>query len=607
MPQKEPTLHDYWQVLKRRKLIIIFTFCAVVFFTGLFTQMAEPVFQAIVTVKIEQQMSNAALMGGWFAWSSGDPVSSEISIINSREVVEEVIYRLLGLSPSPDSSRRISSAVSELQGRISTEKIGDSNLVKVSVTSGDSQKAVEQVNMLSSVYQAKSMEKKNKRAQDLRKFIEEQLSLVSTRLHQAENNLKAFQEKNKATGIRDTLIAKMVDCRFQLEGLLRQYTSRHPKVIELTDQIAQIEKQLQELPDFDIELGRLMREIKVNEEQYDLLNTKYKEALIAEADKIQTVSIVDPAVQARQIAPNPRLNLSVAAICGILLGFLFAFIAENLDASVSRVEEIEEMLKLPVLGFIPRIVSSQRKWNSWRSLFTRTDWVERVRNNLVTNPMSTALEPYRALAGQIKLATLKQKQKFLLITSTKPLEGKSLTTANLGLVLAEEGKKALLIEADLRRPMLDRIFHVESRPGLVEVLSGDIPLTAAIKNPAPNLSLLTGGKHPPNPLELFESEEMSQLLRMCRETYDVVLFDSPPLISVPDTFGLASKIDGIILIYRHGKVTRPGLQRVVQQLEKTNTKILGVVVNDVRKSQMAGGSDYYYYHYRYRDSERRSG
>ncbi|QXE01070.1 CpsD/CapB family tyrosine-protein kinase [Terribacillus sp. DMT04] len=209
------------------------------------------------------------------------------------------------------------------------------------------------------------------------------------------------------------------------------------------------------------------------------------------------------------------------------------------------------------------------------------------------NPKSPISEQYRTIRTNIEFASVDQELSTLLVTSSGPSEGKSSTTANLGVVFAQQGKKILLIDGDLRKPTVHYTFKLDNRIGLSTVLVGEKTLEETVKETdVPNLDILTCGPIPPNPSELLGSKAMKQMLQIAQETYDVIVFDTPPVLAVTDAQILANICDGSIIVARSEQTEYDAIQKAKELLEPAHAKMLGVVLNDVAQKK---SNTYYYY------------
>ncbi len=217
------------------------------------------------------------------------------------------------------------------------------------------------------------------------------------------------------------------------------------------------------------------------------------------------------------------------------------------------------------------------------------------------NPKSPFAEAYRTLRTNIQFANPDKDIKTIMVTSAGPGEGKSTTVCNLGLVIAQSEKKVLIIDADLRRSNIHKIFALPNLEGLTTLLTGDINLNAAISFiDVPNLYVLNSGPKPPNPSELLGSKKMEALLTKAKEEFDVVLIDAPPILPVADASVLGTIVDGSIMLINYGQVDFDLAARAKDQLEKVNAKIMGVIINNIPNK----GDSYYYYYYSYYDENK---
>jgi capsular exopolysaccharide synthesis family protein len=273
-----------------------------------------------------------------------------------------------------------------------------------------------------------------------------------------------------------------------------------------------------------------------------------------------------------------------------------------MDDSLKSIEDVERHTGLRILGSIPEIKTSEKVKSRRKTRDVSPEReVKQIASRMVTHfePKSPVSEAYRTFRTNIQFARFEHPLKTLLVTSAGPGEGKSTTVANLAITMAQMGTKTLLVDADLRRPVLHSIFEQEKNLGLTNVLLGNTHVDDAIHElGVKNLSLLCCGTLPPNPSELLGSEAMKKLVEQLKEKYDIILFDSPPVVAVTDAAVLSAQIDGVILVISSGETTRNAEIRAKTLLNNVRAQILGAVLNNVK---MAGryGSYYYYYYYHY--------
>jgi len=300
--------------------------------------------------------------------------------------------------------------------------------------------------------------------------------------------------------------------------------------------------------------------------------------------------------------PNKRMNVLLSLVVGLGLGVGMAFFLEYLDNSVKSTADIEKFIQLPTLGTIPMVLATNGHGDSSHLRRPRRESVS-MDVDLVTlrDPTSGASEAYKTLRTSLLLSTADAPPKVIVITSSEPQEGKTVTTLNTAISLTQSGKKVLLIDGDMRRPRLHKALGVANGVGLSNYLSGNAEIEEIFQpTEIPNLFLASSGPVPPNPSELLESEHFDFLLDALRKgtRFDHVLIDSPPLLSVADPVIMASKASATILVVQCGRTARPAVIRGRQKLEQAKANILGVVLNDV---DVRHGSYYSYrYDYRYR-------
>ena len=441
---------------------------------------------------------------------------------------------------------------------------------------------------------------KNKEARTTRKFIEEQLLSLKERLADAENKLKDFDEKVDGIHIIENIQRQLSDKEFALQGLLQRYTEKHPLVIRIKEEIAAITRKISALAQREMEYNRLKKEVEANRKIHDMLRERLEEVRISEAEKVSDVSIIDPAmIPADPINTQSTLSIPLGAFLGLIMGLILAIIVENLDASIGTMEDVENIIKLAVLGVIPSVLTDMppeknilkrisRKIMSRWNLDPETE--RYVRLLVFHKPSSPIAESFRNIRTNIMQ---KNPPKTVMITSSHPKEGKTSLVTNLCLTISQEGQKVLLVASDMRRPAISNTFGISSTPGLSDILTGTATLDDSVKglsdmimgnmqmdeliaSPAmKNLWILPSGKIPSYPAELLSSKEMDRLIEEMTSKYDIVVFDAPPVLVVTDAGILAPKMDKIVLIYEIGKTARHALARSKTQLEAVDGKIAG--------------------------------
>ncbi|MDH5715252.1 MAG: polysaccharide biosynthesis tyrosine autokinase, partial [Candidatus Aminicenantes bacterium] len=298
--------------------------------------------------------------------------------------------------------------------------------------------------------------------------------------------------------------------------------------------------------------------------------------------------------------PRKKLNIMLSIFVGLMLGTGLAFFFEYLDSSLKNREDVEMYLKLPTLAIIPSLdglKTSKAYRYGYRSYYGHESpeklptSIEKIAH---THPMSSISESYRSMRTSLLLSSPESPPKLILITSSQPSEGKTATAINIAITLTHLDKRVLLLEADLRKPKLARIFNINKEPGLTNFLTQNIKIATVIKKTdISNLFIIPSGKLPPNPAELLSSAKFDALLESCRGSFDHIVVDSPPLIAFTDPQLLATKVDRVILVVKGADTPR---EAVMLGKEKLNdAKIVGVVLNDLDIIE----HHYYYRHYYY--------
>jgi tyrosine-protein kinase Etk/Wzc len=353
-------------------------------------------------------------------------------------------------------------------------------------------------------------------------------------------------------------------------------------------------RKLEQLPQQTLRLARLERHKKVDENLYMMMKEKYEESRISMAGQIGKVRLVDSASEpVEPVEPKKQRNLVLGALFGVGLGVMIIMLLEFMDKSMRSVEDVER-LGLAMVGIIPHFEPPHRRLS-----FNGNGHPDSGRQyNLITkhNPRSPIAEAYRTLRTNVQFSMVSHKSCAILVTSSGPGEGKSTTVTNLGVTFANMGKRTLIIDADLRRPVLHRAFDLDKNHGLTSLLrcfSGDHFQATGVDN----LYVLTSGVLPLNPSEMLGSDNMRTLLNELKKHFEMIIMDSPPVIAVTDAMVLASKMDGVLLVVKAGQSQLDMVKRAKEMLHGINARLLGAVLNDVRPDHMTGSYYYYYKNY----------
>ena len=422
---------------------------------------------------------------------------------------------------------------------------------------------------------------------------------------------RIFEMKKKLTGITESLILsgwseedpfaasqeifnKIVEQQVEVHST-RSRAAEYKKLVD------QMSDRLTSLPVQTLQYARLERDLKLNESLYLTMKQKYEESRITEAGKLGKVHILDPALIAIKVKPNKKMNLLLGLFLGTGLGVGFVFLREFLDQTVKAVEHLERK-GLSILGIIPDMQGRSAGKNV-KAVAAPSKGGTDFRRRLITyeDPKSPISESYRSLRTNVSYASADKKIKSLLISSSQPGEGKSTTTANLAIAFAQLRKKTLLVDADLRKPVQHNVFGHARGPGLSEYLIGDVDDVNSIihETKVENLSIITAGGLPPNPSELLGSDRMSHLVDQLEHEWDMILFDSPPIVAVTDASMISGEIDAIALVVKAGHTQRSAVDRALDMLRNVRAPMIGAILNGANQESLGGKYAYYYSYYNY--------
>jgi len=378
-----------------------------------------------------------------------------------------------------------------------------------------------------------------------------------------------------------------------------------------TNQKGQMAKLQDNLTDFQI----LKRDAQTNEQLYQALLARVKEANIAGTMVPSNVAVIDPGrLPDKPFRPKTKRNLVLAAILGLTLGIGLALLLEHLDDSIQSVDDLERACSLPSLGIIPVLSSngrmglSRQKKSGVLETWCSIPLLQRIGRRdaeggnvdlvVYNHPQSMVSEAFRHVYSSIMLSTSGQPPRIIMVTSPNPGEGKTTIASNLALSYAMNDRRAVIIDCDLRKPRQHKVFHLDSQPGLSNYLTGSTTLEEILRpTVSPKLKIITAGAKPPNPINLVNSETFKELLVLLREQFDHIIIDTPPVLGFADARFVSALVDGVLLVIRHN-ITHKNAGRLAQKL-LTPAPILGAVLNSVDYYGQPYGGYYYHYHYKY--------
>jgi len=416
------------------------------------------------------------------------------------------------------------------------------------------------------------------------KYADNHPEVIATRKQIEEINKRIEKEAQKTTlqenvqpnPLKDNLLMAQVE-------LLKAEAKRDA----LRRMLSELESELSRLPEKEMQLANLQRDVQVAETLYTTLQQRLQEARIAEATTFGNVTAEEMAtLPTDPIYPKKGLNYTLGFLLAIALAVLSAGLAEYLDDAIKSPVDLERRCKITPLAVIPRFESEP-------SLLV-----------ILESHRSHAAEAFRTLRSSLKFAGLGKPLKTILITSPEPSEGKTTVSANLAVAFAQAGQKTLILDADLRRPRVHEIFGLDREVGLTTLLVGEAGMEEVIRvTGIDNLYAITSGPVPPNPVELLESQRMREVLEELKQKFDIIIIDSPLVMGMADAVVLSAICDGTLIIVRYNSTSRSALNQARKMLENAKANILGAVLNemDVRRARYGGYYYYYYYYYYYEE------
>jgi capsular exopolysaccharide synthesis family protein len=538
--QEPAHLKDYLDVLRRRKEAVIIFFLSTVLITTVASFVIEPVYRSTVTLMIDVESPNVLTTSGSVAldsqnyYSYKDYLQTQMEVITSRPIIRAV-FGQFDLSASKEY-RQAPDPVKKFTKTISVEPLRDTRLIELRVDNKDPKLAAKIANTIAQIYVRRNL---------------------------------AYISKNELLNLLKNEYLKL---QSKLSEYAKIYKSEHPEMIKLKQEIAELVGKMEQEKNLISSYG--VNPAGDKDVSQDALGGL----------KANNVSIVEPAeVPVTPVSPKKPLNILLSVLLGSFGGIALAFFLEYLDDTVKEVEEIEKLTRLPILGSVPDI-GLDKKIND----LEKDNFVQ-------NNPKDPISEAYRSFRTSIFFSsTPEHPLKSLLISSPGPGEGKTITLCNLGIAVAQNNKKVLLVDGDMRKPRLNDIFKKDNKAGLSNFLSGKAPFEGLIqKTSVENLFLVPSGPIPPNPAELLASAKLKDFINIATEKFDLVIFDSPPIAMLADPLLIARDTEGMIMVIESGKTSKRALERISSLLKEAKARVIGTFLNKLPRSN----KNYYYYSY----------
>ena len=418
--------------------------------------------------------------------------------------------------------------------------------------------------------------------------IDKKLSELSKRYGSKHPQIIALNNELKSLNSR-----KMGEIQRIVNTLQNEYRVAQAREQSLRGSLGQQRGESLSMNEKAIDYGVLKREAETSRDMFDLLVKRFKEASLTEDIRTGNIRVIDPAeVPKSPVKPNKMKNILLAIIVGLSMGIGLAFFLEYLDNTIKLPEEVNSILKIPYLGPIPAIAATETEAGG--NTEDRSPADDLI---ILHSPKSTASESFRGIRTSILFSTADTSPQVILVCSAGPREGKTITSANIAIAMAQAGGKVVILDCDMRRPKMHKLFSLERDRGMSNILVNNCTLDeAVIHTSIPNVDIIPSGPIPPNPSELLQSHHMKSLIEELKPHYERIIIDSPPVTAVTDAVILASIVDGVVVVIRAHETHREMIKNGIGQLKAVNAHILGAVLNGV---DMGRDSHYYYQYYYY--------
>lgn len=507
-------------------------------------------------------------------------------------------------------------AVEKLQRALDIgEKVKGSGMISVKLEGPDRALITDILNEVGTQYVLQNIERKSAEAEKTLQFLDKFLPGLKTNLDDAESRYISVSNAHGTVDIGEEVklvLKRLADARdkagelkIKRDELLNRLTPAHPAVLAIDAQIAGVQNeiaginaQIGKMPGLEREVYGLSRDVKVDSELYTNLLTTAQQLRMLKAGKVGNVRIVDTAVVPEEPLKPKRLQVvALFAAVGVILGIGVAFVRAHLFGGIQNAHEIEEQTGLQVLSSVPYSARQKVLYDKIRS---------RASGMFVLDHVDThdpSIESLRSLRTALQFRMQDAGNNLVMITGATPGVGKSFVSVNLASVLAAAGKRVLLVDLDLRKGYLNQYFGIARDDGMAEWVAGNIPFERAVRREVlSGLDFIPTGRLPADPNPLLVHENMARVLQEAAAAYDMVIVDTPPILSVTDSMQLAPRAGAIVLVAREGLTTLGELGESVKRLAQAGSVVTGTVFNGVRSRP--GAYIYGYGKYRYSSEPR---
>jgi Mrp family chromosome partitioning ATPase/uncharacterized protein involved in exopolysaccharide biosynthesis len=610
---------QYWRIIVKRRLVIVCAAVLLLLLSAAYNiwKAFPPLYKSTCTVKFVKEASVRGPFSKIISWPENGDVETQQIIITGYDLLFEVA-RNLSLVPRTGSvsNTGVSAVIDALRAKIAFENKDTRNIIQISVTDSDPSFAQKMANTIAEIYSRQQSDRQQKQLGEAVKYIDEQVKTNRDKLKTSEEQFSRLSQDNQLISI-DHQSGNLLLHKKELEDKIRVETGKE-KLDSLKTELSEVNRKINDLMGKKIEFDRLKKDIDSTRSMVSFLDEKKREAMIGLAEKPDIVEIVKRA-QLPSGPVNP-LNILKSSLTGLIAGLLLvltaAFFFEIFTNQTGLIDEIKNDIGLKIMGVIPQADSRNIIAEIKRHQRREYDDVGlgNTELNLASHfaPKTMIAESFRAIRDEVISAGEKDRPETITVTSSYPQEGKSMVSVNLAISLAQAGLETLLVGADFRNPALGRMFSIEESPGLTDILLGRCDWQDTIKTVTDmvmgnltiddlmvtpgldNLNIIASGALPENSDQLAGSPRFAEFIDAVKKEYDIIILDSLPVLTNPDTAILGVQTGAILIVYKPELVSMEILKRTYSQLKQVRCNIMGVVLNGVKSSLIPDSEEHKY-------------
>jgi tyrosine-protein kinase Etk/Wzc len=563
----------------------------------------EPILEGVVGKQVSKQIEY-----------SSQPISLFVSLLKARPGTQFILIR-----------QSENNAIRQLRASLTvSEKVKSTGILELTLESLNAEHAVRVLNEIANIYVQQNVEYKSAESQKTLEFLDKQLPILKDQLEAASSILNDFRNKKGSVDLNietQNILKGVVETETQVtllqqkrDELRQRFTESHPNVIAIDKQIARLleqkksnNKMIKALPETQQVILGLSGDVQVSASLYNTLLNNAQTLRVAKAGAVGDVRVIDYAVLPdRAIKPNKPLILGVAFALGLFLGIAAVFVRKSLLRGIEDPDLIEKHLNIPVYATISHS-KNQDLLNKELSKPQESIRKDKPIVLSLRNKEDVAIESLRSLRTTIHFSLLEAHNNIIMITGPSPGVGKTFVASNLAIVMADAGKKILLIDADMRKGAINKMFGVKRENGLSEVILDTISVQDATRKiPLANIDFIPTGTIPPNPSELLLHERFTQLLARLVTQYDLIIIDSPPILAVTDATIIGQMSGAVLMVIKAGLHNKRELEQSIKRFSQSGVAIRGFIFNDMPQSSSRYGYGHKYGKYVYQYSYQKS-